>query len=87
MQDFSLAARSILRSPGFAVAGILSLALAIAANTIVFGALNALILRPLRVDDPERLFFLQREQSVSHAFPLYRTLRDRATLFDLTAWR
>ncbi len=60
MQDFTLAFKSIVRGPGFAIAGIGSLALAIAANTIVFGVLNALLLRPLPIERPEELFFMQR---------------------------
>lgn len=70
------------RSPGFSLAGILSLGLAIAANTVVFGVLNALILRPLSAPDPDRLFFVQRDANRTHAFPFYSELRDRATLFD-----
>jgi hypothetical protein len=49
-QDLTHAIRTIARSPGFAFVGIGSLARAIAANTIVFGVLNGLILRPLPVE-------------------------------------
>jgi len=88
MQTLKSAIRSVARTPGFSVAAILSLALAICANTAVFGVLNALVLRPLPVERADRVFFLQREQSPSHSFPLYRELRDRATLLDgIAAYR
>ena len=74
--------RTLFRSPGFALAGSLSLALAIAANTVAFGVLNALILRPLPVPDPDRLFFVQRDAGRTHSFPFYRALHNRATLFE-----
>ena len=82
MTEIGQTIRTLFRSPGFALAGALSLSLAIAANTIVFGVLNALILRPLPVPDPDRLFFVQQGEGRTHSFPFYRELRDHATLFE-----
>ena len=82
MQEFTLAFKNIVRSPGFAIAGIGSLALAIAANTIVFGVLSALLVRPLPIERPEEVFFMQLGEGYSHSFPLYRDIRDRAQLFS-----
>ena len=49
LQDLRFAVRQLRRSPGFALTAILTLALGIAANVIVFGVLQGLILRSLDV--------------------------------------
>ena len=82
IQDVRYALRGLAKTPGFTAVAVLSLTLAIAANAVVFGVLDALILRPLPVHDPDRLFFVQRGTGRTHSFPFYRELRDRATLFD-----
>ncbi|MGH7574265.1 MAG: ADOP family duplicated permease [Longimicrobiales bacterium] len=58
-RDVRYAARSLGRTPGFAAAAILTLALGIAAPTLMFTVTNAVLLRPLPVPAPERLQRLQ----------------------------
>ena len=84
--DIRLALRQLRKAPGFALTAVLTLALAIGANSIVFSVLNALILRPLNVPHPETLFMLERaygaDTSPSESYPDYRDLRDRNRSFD-----
>jgi len=58
LQDLRFAVRQMLRSPGFALTSVLTLALGIAANVIVFGVLDSLILRPIDVPHAEQVWQL-----------------------------
>ena len=54
-RDLRYGARFLVRSPGFALAAIVSLGLGIGGNTAIFSLLNALLLRPMPVSQPERI--------------------------------
>ena len=89
MQDVRFALRVLGKSPGFAITAVLTLALAIGANAVVFAVLNALILRPLDVPNAQTLFMLQHgdEASSEQSYPDYLDLRDRNhSIEDLVAW-
>jgi hypothetical protein len=58
LQDVKHAFRHFRRSPGFAVAAILTLALGIGANTAMFSVLNRLAIQRLSVFDPDGLYSL-----------------------------
>src|SRR5215475_5655688 len=65
-QDIAHAFRLLRRSPAFAVAAVLSLAIGIGANTAVFSVANALLLRPLPYADADRIAILwQRSPGLS----------------------
>ncbi len=79
VQDVRYSVRVLRKSPGFVVVAVLTLALAIGANAVVFGILNALILRPLNVPDPQSLYTIERGpyKAENNSYPDYVDLRDR----------
>ena len=86
LQDFRFALRQLHRSPGFALTAVLILALGIAANVIVFGVLQALVLRQLDVPHADRVMTLQPKDGgpfVSN--PEMRDVRDGNTVFSAVA--
>jgi predicted permease len=89
LHDLRYALRQLRKSPGFTIAAVLTLAMAIGANAVVFSVINGLILRPLNVPQPESLYSLQRtsQKDPSQSYPDYRDLRDRNHSFeDLAAY-
>jgi len=88
-RDLQFAFRLLRKSPGFTVVAVLTLALAIGANTVVFAALNAIILRPLNVPRADSLYSIHRisDNSANWSYPNYLELRDRNRSFeDLAAF-
>jgi len=72
------------RSPGFALTAVLILALGIAANVIVFGVLQTIILEPINVPHPERVKTFAQHR---HGYPIYswmevKDVRDQNTVFS-----
>jgi len=88
LQDLRFALRLLRKSPGFTFAAVATLALAIGANAVVFGIMDALILRPLHVPQAETLYGTEYgDYSGFQSYPNYIDLRDRNRSFeDLAAF-
>ncbi len=81
-KDLQIALRQLRKSPGFTLTAILTLALGIGANAVVFSVLNAIVLRPVKVPGAERLFMVQRAKYPSQSYSDYLDLRDRNRSFE-----
>jgi predicted permease len=87
--DVRFALRQMRRSPGFALTAVLTLALGIAANVIVFGVLEALVLRPIDVPHGDQVMTLARTDQTYPIFsyPEVRDVREGNTVFSgVAAW-
>jgi predicted permease len=86
-RDVRYAVRMLRKSPAFTLVAVMTLALAIGANAVAFGALNALILRPLNVPNADSLRVIERASDKwgYQSYPNYLDLRDRNNAFDALA--
>ncbi len=90
--DLRLALRRLRQNPGFSIVAILTLSLGIGANTAIFSAINAILLRPLPVERSSELVSINETLAGNTfptlSFPNYRDMRDRNTgLSGLAAYR
>jgi predicted permease len=81
MTDLVVGVRTILRSPGYSAITLLTLALAVGANTLLFSIANPLVLRPLPLENPDRLGW------IAMANPARGIERSPVSLPDFLEWR
>src|SRR5687768_8351389 len=92
LMDVRHALRVLWKSPAFTLVASVTLMLAIGANVLVFGVLNAVLLRPLEVSDPQNLYQLRLEPWTSFkllttSHPAFEDLRQRNRTFsDMAAF-
>ncbi len=89
VQDLRYGARMLLRNPGFTLIAVITLALGIGANSVIFSLVNALLLRPLPVEKPEQLAAVYTSdfsstQYGAASYPDYVDFRDRNQVFSGT---
>lgn len=83
LQDVRFALRVLRKSPGFAIAAVSTLALAIGANAVAFGVLDALVLHTVNVPDAKSLYGTQYGADPGfQSYPNYLDLRDRNRSFQ-----
>jgi putative ABC transport system permease protein len=87
------ALRTMRKAPGFTAVAVGTLALGIGANSAIFSVVNALVLQPLPVRDPEHVVVVQASSAMrnirgySLSFHFYETLRDGSKLLSgVGAW-
>jgi putative ABC transport system permease protein len=89
LQDLGHALRVLVKSPGFTIIAVLTLAVGIGANTAIFSVVHGVLLRPLPYPEPERIVRVWEQTSsgarVSVSFPNFLDWREQATGFDSMA--
>jgi len=68
-QDIRYGLRAMRKTPGFAATTIVTLALAIGVSTAVFSVIDAVLIRPLPFDHPEKIFYLQTNSPQGYQQP------------------
>jgi putative ABC transport system permease protein len=85
-RDVRFAVRTLLKSPGFTLVAVATLALGIGANTAIFSVVNAILLRPLPYPQADRLVLLtewsEQVPEMSFSVANFKDVRDQSTVFE-----
>jgi predicted permease len=87
-KDFVYATRRLLGKPGFLAIALLTLALGVGFNAAIFTFVNAFLIKPLPIEDPNRvvtLNFGKRQSGPQASYPDYLDIRDRNQVFTSVA--
>jgi hypothetical protein len=92
IQDLKYAARVLLKSPGFVLIAVLTLALGIGANTALFSVVNGVLLRPLPFPRPNELVVVSEKSAIfdnfSISYPNFQDWqRSNSSFSSLVAYR
>ena len=88
LQDIRYGIRTLTRQPGFAATAILTLALGIGATTAIFSVVNAVVLRPMPFDEPDRIVVVTNRNlktgnlNTTVSGPDFRDWRDQSRSFE-----
>src|SRR5881394_3585759 len=88
--DIRYALRVLWKSPAFTLAALVTLMLGIGANVVVFGVVNAVLLHPLDVSDPQNLYQLRigswtSGKALTTSYPAFGDIQQRNTTFSKLA--
>src|SRR2546423_759493 len=81
IRDFRYAIRTLLKSPAFTIVAVLTLGLGIAANTIIFSAIDAVLLHPLSFAHPEQLV------NITKTMPKFELFQSHGSALDFFDYR